>query len=189
MLAAWAQVVVLIVTARFVWLYLRETGRLAKAARDQVDVSQRQVTAAQDQLEGQIRPAIVVRLDTTGVVLVLINLGKGPALHVRLSRTKRATAGKRDLYLMGETVGFIAAGDPPCPTLIRTQGNDINALNGDSLQCEYTSLSGRSYWTVVDFDDRSNNLLIATRFGEFTDGSPSASTPPPQPPEISAPLQ
>ena len=28
----------------------------------------------------------------------------------------------------------------------------------------YTSLSGRAYWTVADFDKFDNNRLIATRF-------------------------
>jgi hypothetical protein len=168
MLAAWAQVAVLIVTARFVWLYLRETEHLRKTAEEQVEVSQRQVTAAQDQLEGQIRPAIVIRHDTAGVALVLINVGKGPALHLRLSRTERGSAGKSGLDLMADEVGFIAAGDPPCPTPVRTQGAGVFALNGKSLQCEYTSLSGRTYWTVADFDKFDNDRQIATRLGEIT---------------------
>jgi hypothetical protein len=50
MLAGWAQVVVLIVTARFVWRYLRETERLRTAAQEQVEASQRQVTASYEQL-------------------------------------------------------------------------------------------------------------------------------------------
>lgn len=49
-------------------------------------------------------------------------------------RTVRGSAGKRGLDLMAEPVGFIAAGDPPWPTVIHTQGNDLNALNGASLQ-------------------------------------------------------
>jgi hypothetical protein len=39
-----------------------------------------------------------------------------------------------------------------------------NVLNGRSLQCQYTSLSGRMYWTVVDFDHADNSALIAIRF-------------------------
>jgi len=188
MLAAWAQVVVLIVTACFVWQYLRETAELRKTAQKQVEVSQRQATAAQDQLEGQIRPAIVIHHDTSGVILVLNNLGKGPALHVRLYRTERGSAGKRGLNPIAEPVTLIAASAPPWPTVIHTQGNDINALNGKSLQCEYSSLSGRTYWTVVDFDKADNDRLIATRLGELTGESPSASTPPPSPPKTSAPV-
>jgi hypothetical protein len=39
MLAGWAQVVVLIVTAVFVWRYLRKTERLRRTGQDQVKAS------------------------------------------------------------------------------------------------------------------------------------------------------
>jgi len=50
-------------------------------------------------------------------------------------------------------------------TNIQSQGRVGNypTLDGLSFQCQYTSLSGRTYFTVVDFDKADNNLLIATR--------------------------
>ncbi len=172
MLAAWAQVVVLIVTARFVWRYLQETERLRKTAQEQVEASQRQVTAAYEQLEGQIRPAIVVRHGAVlGRGLRLFNVGEGPALHIRLSPTERGSARQLGLDLMCE-VGFIEV-DASFDTGILAKGGGITALNGRSLQCEYTSLSGRTYWTVVDFDKFDNDRLIATRFYSAESLTPS----------------
>jgi hypothetical protein len=160
MLAAWAQVIVLVVTARFVWLYLGETEGLRETAQKQMAVSQ-------DQLEGQIRPAIVIQHNAQGNALVLLNVGKGPALLIRLSRTERGSAGKPGLELMTEVVGFIAPGGQPSPTPISTQGAGIYGLRGNSLQCEYKSLSGRTYWTIADFDKFDNDRLIATPLGEL----------------------
>lgn len=40
----------------------------------------------------------------------------------------------------------------------------VPALNGRSLQCQYRSLSGRTYWTVADFDHRSGCKIIGMRF-------------------------
>jgi hypothetical protein len=149
MLAAWGQVLALIVTAFFVYRYLHETAALRKIG--------------QDQLEAQFRPAIVVhRGPTTVDGLVLVNVGKGPALHIRLSPTERGSAGKSGLELMAE-VWFVEVNSSE-QTPVRTQSGGIYALNGGSLQCEYTSLSGRTYWTVTDFDKFDNNRMIATRF-------------------------
>ena len=69
---------------------------------------------------------------------------------------------------MADDIGFIEAG-ASSQTSIRTQDVGggppaVAVLNGRSLQCQYTSLSGRTYWTVVDFDRVDNNILIATRF-------------------------
>src|SRR5438128_2664030 len=68
---------------------------MRKAAEDQVTKSQDLVKAAQqqvaiaaDQLEGQIRPALVARVNRHGVEL--LNIGSGPALHVQLSPAKRS---------------------------------------------------------------------------------------------------
>lgn len=149
MLAAWAQVLALIVTAFFVYRYLQETAALRKIG--------------QDQLEAQIRPAIVVRPGPTTVDgLVLVNHGKGPALHIRLSKTERGSPGKPGLELCW-LVRFLEVNGTE-GTAVRARGGGPYALDGKSLQCEYTSLSGRTYWTVADFDSTHNDCLIATRF-------------------------
>jgi hypothetical protein len=154
-LAGVGQVLVLAVTACFVWKYLQATEGLRKEV-------QRQVTVANDQLEAQIGPAIVVRHGSGGRGLELVNVGKGPALHVRLSATDRGSAGKAGLDLLVDEIGFVEVGGS-WPTIIRTQGVGVGVLNGRSLQCEYKSLSGRTYWTVADFDKSDNNRLIDTR--------------------------
>lgn len=148
----WAalQAELLIVSAILIGFYLCETWKMRKAS--------------QAQLEVPIRPALAVFVGLDGRELRLVNLGKGPALHVRLSPADRGSAGARDLERWGEEIGFISPEDPPRATCARTQGAGINVLNGKSLQCEYKSLSGRTYWTVADFDKFDNSRLLATRF-------------------------
>jgi hypothetical protein len=57
------------------------------ALRDQVDASREQVAAAQDQLEVQIKPAVVARVTDYGIEV--LNIGNGPALHVKMSGVER----------------------------------------------------------------------------------------------------
>jgi hypothetical protein len=148
-IATIVQDILLFLSACLVGWYLWETRKMCKAAEAQV--------------EAQIMPAIVVRPGGDRD-LALVNAGKGPALHIKLSQTERGSRGKRDLDRLVDEIGFVEPGAPAWPTGIRTQGAGINVLNGRSLQCEYTSLSGRTYWTVVDFDKFDNSRLIATRF-------------------------
>jgi hypothetical protein len=171
------QVIVLIVTACFVRSYLQATEDLRDAARKQVDV-------ANDLLEAQIRPALVARATDRRVVLV--NVGTGPAVNIVLSPTERGAAGFRQpqetqVFEIGVT--FLAAGGQEA-TKVTTHrewtaqesavmkaagirnGMDFlqpSGLNGRSLHCQYESLSGQIYWTVVDFDEVSRNAA-STRF-------------------------
>ena len=149
-LIGWLTLGLLAVNAFLVWRYLQETERIRIASEEQIEV--------------QIRPAIAVVRNSVDRELSLVNLGKGPALHVRVSPTERGSGGARDLELWGDEIGFIAPGTLPRPTGVRTQGGGMNVLNGRSLQCEYKSLSGRIYWTVADFNKSDNDRLIATRF-------------------------
>jgi hypothetical protein len=168
MLAGWAQVGALVVTAVFVWRYLKATEGLRTETAKQVD-------AANDQLEAQIRPAIVVRAKGSPHGLELVNSGKGPALDVVCSPAERGSEGSRrwsDAENFNSFVAdrsFIEAGVARI-TNIRTspeQGlGGVPVLNGMSLQCQYESLSGRTYWTVVDFDKASGNTVIDMRFSD-----------------------
>jgi len=161
-LAGVAQVVVLVVTARFVWRYLQETERLRVAA-------QQQVAAAGNQLEAQIRPALVVHSRPAPYALELVNVGRGPALDLILSPAKRGSAGSfetSDVEAFDIDIAFLEVGGRNT-TGVRTQpvaGHSGPVLAGKSLQCQYKSLSGRTYWTVVDFDPPTGNSVIATRF-------------------------
>jgi hypothetical protein len=111
----WLNFSVLLLTLVCVAWYLRETHKMRKAAEyqvraayDQLGASHTQVQASQsqvkaafdqlatmrqqtgvalDQLEGQIRPALVARISSDGVELV--NIGSGPALHVQLSPVEK----------------------------------------------------------------------------------------------------
>jgi hypothetical protein len=140
------------VTAVLVWLYLRETHKIR--------------SANEAQLEAQIAPAIVARVDDLHD-LHLLNLGSGPALHVRLSATERGSIGRPNLDRLTGDIDFIEAHTARAIYVRTTPGlpefNPAQVLNGRSLQCEYHGLSGRTYWTVVDFDEGNNDLLIATR--------------------------
>jgi hypothetical protein len=153
-LVDWLGLLFSAITVILVWLYLRATNRIR--------------VATEAQLEAQIAPAIVVRVQPDGE-LQFVNLGSGPALHVRLSATERGSTGKPDLDRLTNDIDFIERQGAARGTGIRTipgvpELGLQQVLNGRSLQCQYSSLSGRTYWTVVDFDKGNNNLLIATRF-------------------------
>jgi hypothetical protein len=150
-LTDWITIGLLVVNAVLVWRYLRETRKIR--------------ITSEEQLEAQMMPAVVVHPDATGDRhIALMNVGKGPALHLKLSATERGSAYKRDLDLMDDEIIFLQPGEKRVMNSIRTQGAGLNVLSGRSLQCEYTSLSGRTYWTVADFNKVDNDRLLATRF-------------------------
>jgi hypothetical protein len=149
-LTDWITIALLAVNAVLVWSYLCETRKIR--------------ITNEAQLEAQMMPAVVVHPDTRDRNIALVNVGKGPALHIKLSATERGSARKRDLDRMDDDIVFLQPGAQPLPTSIRTEGAGINVLSGKSLQCEYTSLSGRTYWTVIDFNKFDNGRLLATRF-------------------------
>jgi hypothetical protein len=150
-LTDWITIGLLVVNAVLVWRYLRETRKIR--------------ITSEEQLEAQMMPAVVVHPDTTSDrYIALMNVGKGPALHLKLSATERGSAYKRDLDLMDDEIVFLQPGEKRVMNSIRTQGAGLSVLSGRSLQCEYTSLSGRTYWTVVDFNKVDNDRLLATRF-------------------------
>jgi hypothetical protein len=158
--AAFVQAVLLLLNVWFVRLYLQETHKLRLA-------SEKQVAAGQAQVEAQIRPALAARLDPDETVF-LFNIGAGPAVHVKMS--------------LGEA-GSVHWGAPPvnrripfltvdpingCETSMRTHqstGDPAKTpLGGYLLQCEYRSLSGRPYASIVDLaPDRRNETWFHER--------------------------
>ncbi len=162
------QDVLLFASAILIGWYLYETRRMRKAAEKQVTESQALVRASEEQLEAQIRPAVAVRVRGAPDSLLLVNVGKGPALDLILSPAERGSEGSRrwaDIEVFG-AIAFIAAGSEDF-TGIRTQaqaGVGGTVLNGRSLQCQYKSLSDRTYWTAVDFDHATGNTIESTRF-------------------------
>jgi hypothetical protein len=160
----------LLVSAALIGWYLYETRRMRMAAERQVTESQALVRASDEQLEAQIRPAIAVQVRNPPESLLLVNVGKGPALNLTLSPAERGADGARraaNIERFNVPVTFIAAGVDSLSG-IRTQQHPglggVPVLNGRSLQCQYTSLSGRTYWTVVDFDHATGNNVESTRF-------------------------
>lgn len=156
----WLTFIVLFLTFVCVAWYLYETRRI-RIASDQ-------------QLEAQIRPAIAVRQHGAPTGLVLHNVGKGPAFGVILSAAERGSSGKHDLdRLVNQDIAYLEE-RRETPTGVYTQPCGVGGvpiLNGSSFQCQYTSLSGRTYWTVVDFDKPSGNTVIETRFYTERDGA------------------
>lgn len=132
-----AQTVLLVLNAAFVWRYLQETKNLRIAA-------QQQVAASDEQLEAQIRPAMVVRCrPRMGVTLV--NVGKGTAFDLVASPADRGSEGSRrwsgaerfDCFVVDSS--FIEA-QGERNTNIRLQPVEVlggvPVLDGRSLQCE-----------------------------------------------------
>jgi hypothetical protein len=156
-LAGVGQVVVLIVTARFVWRYLNETQMMRKAAENQVEKSQSLVALGLRQLEGQIKPALVARVDSGSFAVTLVNVGSGPALHLMLSAVAKGSVPQWDgraAALATDPRGYLEARQERLSG-VRTrpvQGLDgVPILGERGLLCEYSSLSGQVYATIVDF--------------------------------------
>ena len=78
--------------------------------------------------------------------------------------------GNRDLDRLADDIELIEAGGKQVGASIQTNGavplvpSTYVLIKGRSLQCQYSSLSGHTYWTVADFDAGHKNKLIATRF-------------------------
>jgi hypothetical protein len=178
--AGFLQVVVLGVTARFVWRYLKATENLVRSTVDQVSESRKLVEAAQRQVdasleqveetkklvfaerrqtEAQIKPAVVARMKWAGQqqLVELMNIGNGPALDVKLSAMGRGSVERWDdvnePFARELPLAFIERGaDRETGIRIRpVQGlvGEVPVLGERSLRCEYRSLSGRTYSTIV----------------------------------------
>lgn len=173
-LATIVQDFILLVSAGLIAWYLCETRRLRKVAEQQVRVSQDLHRSSQEQAESQVRPAIAVMQRGAPHGIDLHNLGKGPAFCVRLSSTSKDSAGRRGLLRLpnvAEDVAYIDEnGTRETNVFIQNSApSGCALLAGSSLQCEYKSLSGRTYWTVVDFD-LPTATVVDTRFYTERDG-------------------
>ena len=172
-LAGAGQVVVLIITARFVWRYLDETQKMRKAAENQVGKSQELVRAAQQQLaasltqtESQIRPAVAVRLQGG---IQLQNVGNGTAVNVALSLIDLDVEGEINWELRSNILSEVVAS-----YLERGEDPNRRATLADQqfgprrgLQLRYQSLSGRKYASLITFG--MDGRVIRTRFVEEPD--------------------
>ena len=163
-IATAVQVVLLVANGILVYLYLRATQQIAKMNREQVKVSQLQ-------LEAQIKPALVARLQNDSHVVELVNIGSGPALHVKFVVVPKGSTMWQDVCGLGgyDQIAFLES-KQTWLTHVRTRKPDVAGTfildsSSASLRCDYKSLSGRTYFSVFDFD-QSGGFVENTHFGE-----------------------
>jgi hypothetical protein len=166
-IATIVQDVLLLLSAGLIGWYLFETRRIRIATRDQVDRSQELVRAAAQQLETQIRPALVVYRDSYFVGLV--NVGNGPALNLRTHEEGRDAAIKwsgNSTFSQKVEGRFVAVerSENNSSGVILEDRNHFAGENRKLLHVIYESLSGKSYGSVIEFDVQGSPLR--TRFEE-----------------------
>jgi hypothetical protein len=177
-LLPWLQLFVNSLAAFLIFLYLVETYRLRVASRDQVSESRRLVALSEAQLEAQIRPAVVARVqDPNGQKSIeVLNIGKGAALDVRLSAVPLGSVeqwdGKVSEFERQWSLSYLAPSGKSETTSVRTRPvpglGGVPVLGKQSFRCEYRSLSGRTYSTIVEFDD-NGVTVVSTQFSRLPD--------------------
>lgn len=118
------------------------------------DAAQKQVTAAQHQLEAAITPCVLV-FDTSGAVdapLLFKNSGTGVALNVRWRYSASKSKEWTEFSALGPGEGRKA------PFLTR----DI--INYGAIECVFESISGTPYLTLSGFSDTTTNLDYRHQF-------------------------
>jgi hypothetical protein len=159
----WLQVGLLTLNAGLIAWYLHETRRTRLAAERQVEVGQRQ-------LEAQTKPALIARLQENSQLVELVNIGSGAALHLEFMSVPRGSTIRQNLTgFRFDRVVFL---EPKQTRIlhVRTREPEIPATvwldsSSRSLRCEYRSLSGRTYFSVFDFD-HTGTFVENTHFGE-----------------------
>ena len=104
-LVAWVTVLLLAVNAVLVWMYLGETKKIR--------------IANEAQLEAQLMPAVVVR-HVGSQALQLVNVGKGPALHIKLSAADRGSLGARGQVSIADEIPYLEPGPLTTSIPVRT---------------------------------------------------------------------
>jgi hypothetical protein len=159
MLAGWAQVAALVVTAFFVWRYLQATEGLRETAQNQLATANRQ-------LEAQIRPAVVGRWHFKSQNLMLQNVGNGAAFNLQLAKVDLGAVGNWNLEPNFQTFlngTYLEPAVSPEENLHGAVGTPVFFARA-GLQVRYESLSSKEYATVIDFDE--SGMPIRTRFFE-----------------------
>jgi hypothetical protein len=159
------QVVVLIVTARFVWLYLKATEELSRTAQRQVQISQRQVAAALEQIEGQILPAIaIVHNGSVDSSPAMENIGNGPAMDVSWSLIDSPFSGTISFLRPGESRSLNLEGEKPLFNAgIASQAAGRPAII--RIECKYRSVSGGNHFSNSLYDINSSQFVTTFRHG------------------------
>jgi hypothetical protein len=173
-IATIVQDVLLFFSAVLIGWYLWETHKMRTAAEGQVEKSQSLVVLGYRQLEGQTKPAVVAKVDPGSFSVTLVNIGSGPALHLKLSAVAKRSIPQwdgRGELLDTDPRGYL---EPRQDRLSAVRTRPVQGLGGvpvlgdRGLLCEYTSLSGRQYATIVDFHE-SGVSIERTEFYEAPD--------------------
>jgi hypothetical protein len=164
-LLPWLQLLVNCITAVLVFCYLIETYKLRVASQNQVSEIRKQVALSQAQIEGPIRPAVVVR-QHGGIQLQ--NIGNGAAVNVAWALIE-GLDGELNWPIQRNALEAITAGylevreDPERAPALADQRLGPNA----GIQLHYQSLSGKHYCSLVTFG--ANGLVLRTRFLDWPD--------------------
>ncbi len=156
----WLQVVLLAVNAALIYFYLRATQRIAQTNQEQVKASFAQSKASQEQLEAQIRPAIVFRkpdLTAERNVMQIHNVGSGPALHLIfavLGHNQQVDWDRIESEFASPwSREFVPPGVADGPFFILPSN-----VFGNRLAVRYESLSGKRYASVVFIDGAGDSV-------------------------------
>jgi len=176
----WLQVGLLALNAGLVYKYLRATELIARTNQDQVtesqalveaakrqfEVGQQQVEASHQQLEGLIRPALIVAVSnevakngTTLQRLLIRNVGNGPALNLR----RYQVYGDAAITWVGNSVPVwdfegccvpvqYSPSDPTHPEDWHLVREAFSGSSRNVLHLLYQSLSGKDHASVIEFD-------------------------------------
>lgn len=143
-IAGLGQVLVLIVSAYFVWRYLQETTLLRRAAQRQV--------------EATFRPSVVVThkgsMDSEPQIE---NIGSGPAMQVTWRLKNSEWAGTFPYLLPKQPQSLPLTGVKP---LYEAAGNNPQSL----IECTYRSVSGLVYRSHNSYD--INKYHFTTTFAD-----------------------
>ncbi len=135
-LAGVSQVLVLIVTALFVWRYLKETEKLR--------------LAAQAQVEATFRPAVVA---LSGGSLEsnpkLENIGNGPAMNLEWFLVDGELKGKLPIMRMHKPEELPFGGVRPLYNAASAMGRNQTTA---TIECSYRSLSGHRYTSTCTYN-------------------------------------
>jgi hypothetical protein len=148
----------------------RVTNELVAAANEQTNVSHALVRAANEQIEGLAKPVIVVeatRVNSSEEAILsgglfseighgarLTNIGTGPALSLEWSAAGRHHSDKSRTSSTGGSVPYLR----PAETIQTGYSRGyVSGLNSLTVECKYSSLSGTRYVSHTIIGDENSS--------------------------------
>lgn len=143
--------VLLLANAILVWFYLQETKQIKQASLDQ--------------LEGQIKPVLVPRVN--GTQISLVNVGRGPALHVEYwFREVKDAVSVQTTEPPDGVFGYVSRVQEQ---ILQVGIGLMQGSNAKKLYCRYRSGSRKNYLTSASYHSDSMNQprnFFETSFSE-----------------------